>query len=49
MLISISFGACTAINQYIGLQDDNPIEEIAEQQIKNQTGFDIDLSPSTPE
>lgn len=28
---------------------DNILEEILEQQIKNQTGIDFDLSPSTPE
>lgn len=28
---------------------DNPIEEEAEQVIKDQTGVDVDLSPSSPE
>ena len=49
ILLACTFGACTAINKYIGLPDDHPLEEIAEQQIKNETGFDVDLSPSSPE
>lgn len=28
---------------------DNPIEEESEQIIKDQTGVDVDLSPSSPE
>lgn len=28
---------------------DNPIEEIGEQIIQNETGLDLDLSPNTPE
>lgn len=31
------------------LKDDNPIEEVAEKIIEQQTGVDIDLSPSSPE
>lgn len=49
LMISCTFGACTAINKYIGLPDDHPLEEIAEQQIKNETGYDVDLSPASPE
>jgi hypothetical protein len=29
--------------------EDNPIEEKAEQVIENETGIDIDLTPSSPE
>lgn len=32
-----------------GLKDDNPVEEMAEDIIKNHTGWDLDLTPSTPE
>lgn len=31
------------------LKDDNVIEEVAEQLIKDKTGVDIDLSPNSPE
>jgi len=34
---------------YFKLKKDNPIEEIAEEVIKKQTGADVDLSPGTPE
>lgn len=30
-------------------KNDNPIEEVAEDIIKEETGLDIDLSPSSPE
>lgn len=30
-------------------KSDNPIEEIAEEVIKQETGMDIDLSPDSPE
>ena len=29
--------------------DDNVIEEVSEEIIKNETGIDIDLTPSSPE
>lgn len=49
VVIGCTLGACTAVNKWLGVPDDNPIEEIVEQQIKNQTGFDVDLSPESPE
>lgn len=47
--VAILLNACSSINKSIGLSDDNMIEEFVEAQIENQTGLDIDLSPSTPE
>jgi hypothetical protein len=38
-------GACSIY--FLG--NDNPIEEISEEIIKQETGLDIDLSPNTPE
>ncbi len=29
--------------------DDNPIEEAIEKKIQDETGFDVDLSPDSPE
>lgn len=40
---------CVVLAKYMGLQDDNPIEEAVEEVIKEQTGLDIDLTPLTPE
>ena len=34
---------------FFGFKDDNVIEEIAEGVIKDETGVDVDLSPSSPE
>lgn len=30
-------------------KDDGPVEEVAEQVIKNETGYDVDLTPGSPE
>lgn len=30
-------------------KEDNPVEELAEEIIKQETGLDIDLSPQSPE
>ena len=52
--IIIVAGACIIgvgsvfIGKYKG-QQDNPIEEKAEEVIKDQTGVDIDLTPSSKE
>lgn len=35
--------------KYFKTKDDNLIEEIVEHEIKKETGFDIDLSPDSPD
>jgi len=49
LLASSVAGGCSAINRKLGLKDDNAIEEAIEHQIKEQTGIDLDLTPSSPE
>lgn len=34
---------------YFHLPDDNPVEEISEEIIKEETGINVDLSPKSPE
>jgi hypothetical protein len=34
---------------FFGMKDDNLIEEMSESVIKEATGVDVDLSPSSPE
>lgn len=41
--------SCQYYNRYFNLDDDWAGEEAIEQVIKNNTGIDIDLTPSTPE
>lgn len=41
--------SCTAINQKLGLSDDNVFEETLEYGIKFKTGLDVDLTPGSPE
>ena len=40
---------CTYINQKMGLEDDNPVEEYIEELIEDHTGVDVDLSGGSPE
>lgn len=51
IIISIVVGICLvgglASTYFLG--DDNPVEEVAEEVIKKETGMDVDLSPATPE
>ena len=37
------------VSRHFIKKDDNPIEELAEEIIKQETGIDIDLSPDSPE
>jgi len=47
--ITVCFCGCSLVNNKLGLKDDNFAEELLEKQIENQTGWDVDLTPSTPE
>jgi len=40
--------SCSGINESVGLVDDNIVEQAVELLIENQTGLDIDLTPSSP-
>lgn len=45
VVCTVIFGGFSYINQKLGLEDDNPIEEAIESLIAHQTGIDIDLTP----
>ena len=50
IIIVLLAGALGYCAHYIpGVKEDNPIEETAEKIIKEKTGFDIDLTPKSPE
>lgn len=52
LYVILSFYAltgCSQLNKKAGLEDDNIIEELSEDVIKVKTGYDIDLTPMTPE
>lgn len=38
-------GLFHSCNRYMGVEDDNPIEELIEDIIEVETGLDIDLTP----
>lgn len=48
-VLTLMAGACQYVNRGLGLKDDNLMEEIVEQQIENQIGIDIDLTPDSAE
>ena len=48
ILVSIAT-AIGLMSPVITKQDDGPIEEVAEEIIKEQTGIDIDFTPRSPE
>jgi len=50
MLVGSAFvGGCSQLNKKAGLDDDHIFEEILEHHIEEQTGLDVDLSPSSKE
>lgn len=38
-------GGCSYLNRSLGMEDDNPIEQMIEQIIEEKTGIDLDLTP----
>lgn len=49
LIASFVVGGCSYINRKVGMNDDNLLEEITEEFIKEDLLIDIDLSPTTPE
>lgn len=50
ILIILAIAAAIGVgSRFLHGQDDGPIEEAAENIIKQHTGFDVDLSPGSPE
>lgn len=47
--VTLLLPSCSQLNKKVGLPDDNIIEEVSESLIKEKTGADIDLTPSSPE
>jgi len=47
-VLILAAGCCT-MNKFLGLKDDNVVEEVVENVIQQETGLDIDLTPDTPE
>ena len=41
--------SCSRANKWLGLEDDNPVEEYAEDIIEFKTGVKMDLSSESPE
>ncbi len=44
-LIGSCLAGCSYLNRQAGLDNDNFIEEVVEELIENETGWDIDLTP----
>lgn len=43
--LALALMACTKVNQFFGLKDDNPIEQKIESIILQETGIELDLTP----
>lgn len=48
LIVAVSLTVGLVSRRYLK-KADNPIEEIAEEVIKQETGIDVDLSPDSPE
>lgn len=49
ILLSLALIACSHFNEWVGVPDDNPIEESIESLIERQSGIDFDLTPASKE
>lgn len=47
--VMIMAGSCTGCSFLKGIRPDSPVEEFLEEVVAEETGLDLDLSPSTPE
>lgn len=45
--LCLLLASCSAINQKLGLSDDNPLEQIVEVIIHYETGLSLDLTPDS--
>lgn len=45
IIINSLIGGCSYLNKKVGIENDNFVEQFIEQQIENQTGIEIDLTP----
>ena len=48
-LLILAVCSCSVINKRLGFSDDNILEEIAEEAVRQKTGIYVDFTPSTPE
>ena len=48
-LLILCLSGCSYINEKLNLKDDHFIEEALEEKIEDETGFDFDLTPRSPE
>lgn len=45
LMFLCALSACSAINDKLGLKDDNVFEQTAEDFIKQETGIDVEFTP----
>ena len=45
----LTLTSCSIINRHLGLPDDNVAEEMLEFRIEAETGFNVDLTPTSQE
>lgn len=47
--VTLLLHSCSEVNSQIGLKDDNPMEEAAEEMIEEETGIIVDFTPESKE
>lgn len=48
-MMSLVLCSCSTLNRWVGLEDDNFIEEAVEDVVQNETGLNFDFTPNSPE
>jgi len=48
-LVLSALQGCSLVNQELGLKDDNVFEQAAEEFIKEETGIEVEFTPSQEE
>lgn len=49
LIVMAAIGVTVGYKYWATAPDDNPVEELSEEIIRKQTGFEIDLTPNSPE
>lgn len=45
VVVASTLGGCQYVNKKLGLENDNVCEQLVEEYIEKETGFELDLTP----
>ena len=49
LILAVLCCSCSGMNKYFGLKDDNIVEEMVEEFVKEETGINVDFTPFSHE